>query len=112
MNNWAPKIVLGMLCMVAIACAKKEAAPPTADAIASGVSQAICKRAIECNPEAPVQVEECHTQTKQALSDLVTQKNIQISAAELESCLKAINEGACEEILNPNGPPKGCEKLQ
>jgi len=84
----------------------------TAQEVASQVSVAHCKRLVECIPGATMKEETCAKAAGDALNKLIAEKTIQISKADLDGCLKSIKSSPCAEITNPEGPPKGCEKLQ
>lgn len=86
--------------------------PTTSQEVSGLISDTICGRAVECVPEDAVVVSDCVAQTRASLDGLMTEKAIVMSRGELDTCVQSIKSAPCEVILNPDAPPKGCEKLQ
>lgn len=104
--------LLALVVLVAASFAGCKAKTMSAQEVATQVSTAHCKRLVECIPGATMKEDACAKAAGEALTKLITEKSIKVSKADLDGCLKSIKSSPCAEITNPEGPPKGCEKLQ
>lgn len=105
-------IVFSYGCSKEAPSAKEDTGPVTAEKASQDIGLAICKRVIDCNPGTPVKAEDCAKQTASALSSLITNKKIELSAKQFRTCLESIEKGECNDVIRADGPPKGCEMLQ
>lgn len=123
-------LVVTLACSLAVTSCKKAAKAPAegegtaveekaapavgggvaADVLSKSLSEALCKRMIECAPET-MEEADCVTQTGQSLTDALTQSPIDVSEEQLTTCVSSIKSGTCEEVMGTK-PPTGCEFLQ
>lgn len=87
-------------------------APAQPEEIAQSISSTLCKKVTQCRPGTDAQEPQCITQTKASLLNLLQAQPLLFTKGELKTCLDSIAVGNCEAIMNPDGPPQGCEKLQ
>ena len=64
---------------------------------------------IECAPGIMPE-EECVTQTTTSLKQAMTEKPLEITKGQLDTCVASITKSTCEEVMGTE-PPKGCDFL-
>jgi hypothetical protein len=84
-------------------CAKKL----DSDQVLVGVSDAMCKKMVTCQPNAVPNEEPCKKMMKEAKEI----PKASATQAQLDTCLKSIAETDCAGLLG-EVPPKNCEFLK
>lgn len=95
--------------------AEQKAAAPAGtgvapESISKSLSDALCKRMIECAP-GTMEEADCATQTNQSLNDALKQNPLTVTQVQLDTCVASIGKGTCEEVMGTE-PPAGCEFLK
>lgn len=79
------------------------------ETISEQLSKSLCKRMVEC-AQGVMTEDECVTQTKTSLMEALKEKALDITTAQLDTCINKINTCDCKEVMGTE-PPAGCEFL-
>jgi len=79
--------------------------------VADLVTQALCKKMLECQPQALPSEEYCNTMMKNVIQAKVQEiPEVSTTQKKLETCVSSIKGQTCD-TLEANEPPPGCEFL-
>lgn len=110
MSKMISMSVISFLLVVSFtACTKK---PVNKEQVVTAVTEALCKKMLECQPNSMPSAEYCNTMLKNAISGtLSAMPEVGTTEQKLTACTKSITSVTCEGLNSPT-PPKDCDFLQ